>query len=94
MVLCMFVWLVKKFEIATKVNLSVLTVFKQRENYFYALIQDLLYADDRDPVAHSREDIQLLMNKHFAICNRFGLIISLKKTCWHVSASKEIISAS
>lgn len=79
MVLYMFVCLVKKFETATKVNLSVLNVFKQRENYFYVLMQDL-YADDCDPVAHSREDMQLLMNKLFAICNRFGLIISLKKT--------------
>ena len=44
------------------------------------LVRELLFADDCGLVAHSQEDMQLLMDRLAAACSRYGLTISLKKT--------------
>jgi hypothetical protein len=44
------------------------------------LIRELLFADDAALVAHSEDELQLLMNKFSYACKQFGLTISIKKT--------------
>ena len=43
-------------------------------------MRELLYADDRDIVAHSEDELQCLMNHFVSACNSFSLKINLKKT--------------
>jgi len=47
---------------------------------FTNAVRDLLYADDCDLVAHTRTDMQRLMDAFEAACSSLGLFISLKKT--------------
>ena len=51
-----------------------------KSKVFQAIIRELLYADDADLVAHSEEDMQLIMTLLSSACKAFGLTISLKKT--------------
>ena len=43
------------------------------------LVRELLFADDCGLVAHSQEDMKLLMDRLAAACSRYGLTISLKR---------------
>ena len=47
---------------------------------FLQLIRDLLYADDCDLVAHTKEDLQYFMDCLSRSCKAFGLTISIPKT--------------
>ena len=40
-------------------------------------VRELLFADDCGLVAHSQEDMQLIMDRFAAACSRYGLTISL-----------------
>ena len=51
-----------------------------KSKVFTLIIRELLYADDADLVAHSEEDMQIIMNLFSSACLSFGLTISLKKT--------------
>ena len=44
------------------------------------LIRELLHADDAVLIAHSVEDMQLIMDRFSFACSAFGLTIRLKKT--------------
>ena len=44
------------------------------------LIREFLYADDAVLVAHTREDMQFIMDVFSKACTAFGLTISIKKT--------------
>ena len=46
----------------------------------YALIRDLLYADDADLVTHTEADLQSLLTAFDSTAEAFGLTINLKKT--------------
>ena len=54
--------------------------FNSKSKTFQALVRELLYADDADLVAHTEEDMQMIMDKLSSACTAFGLTISLKKT--------------
>jgi hypothetical protein len=54
--------------------------FNSKSKTFQILVRELLYADDADLVAHTEEDMQMIMDKLSGACNVFGLTISLKKT--------------
>lgn len=57
-----------------------LTRFKATTLTTLQLIRDLLYADDCDLVAHSKEDLQYFMDCLSRSCKAFGLTISISKT--------------
>ncbi len=61
-------------------NLFRLTRFKATTRTLLQLIRDLLYADDCDLVAHSKEDLQYFMDCLSNSCKAFGLTISIPKT--------------
>ena len=44
------------------------------------LVRELLFADDADLVAHTEEDMQLIMDIFSRVCIAFSLTINLKKT--------------
>lgn len=44
------------------------------------LVRDLLFADDCALMAHTQQDMQVIMDKFSAATKRFGLVISIKKT--------------
>ena len=54
--------------------------FSAKSKTFQALVREFLYADDADLVAHSEEDMQVIMDHLSTACTAFGLTISLKKT--------------
>ena len=45
-----------------------------------SLVRDFLFADDCALVAHTQDDLQIIMDRFAASSRRFGLTISLKKT--------------
>ena len=53
---------------------------KRKFDVFVALIQDLLYADDCDLVAHTEHGLQLLVNCFDSACDIFGFTINIPKT--------------
>ncbi len=56
----------------------------------FALIRDLLYADDCDIVAHTETKLQLFMDSFSGACRALGLEINLKKTVvMHEPAPKQ-----
>ena len=54
--------------------------FNAKSKTFSVLVRDLLYADDCDLVAHSAEDLQVIVDLFSNACSDFGLSISIKKT--------------
>ena len=58
---------------------NVLRLLSQRK-VSSSLVRELLYADDFDIVAHSKNELQCFMNHFVSVCNSFGLKINLKKT--------------
>jgi len=54
--------------------------FSAKSKVFILIVRELLYADDADLVAHSENDMQIIINLFSAACISFGLTISLKKT--------------
>ena len=54
--------------------------FNTRSENLESLVRELLFADDADLVAHTEEDMQLIMNIFSRACLAFGLNINLKKT--------------
>ena len=61
-------------------NVFKITRFRAKTLVVDNLVRELLYADDVDLLAHSEEDLQLLMDHLSRACTAFGLTISLKKT--------------
>ena len=57
-----------------------LSRLKAKTKTLTALIRELLYADDADFIAHSEQDMQLIMDCFSSACKAFGLTISIKKT--------------
>ena len=53
---------------------------RAKRNLKIVTIRDLLFADNAALVAHSAQDLQLLLNQFSSACSDFGLTISLKKT--------------
>ena len=56
-----------------------LRCFDAKTKTLVMLIRELLYADDAVFVAHSVEDMQLIMDRFSFACTAIGLTISLKK---------------
>ena len=54
--------------------------FNAKSKVFQDLVRELLYADDADFLAHTENDMQLIMDNFSRACDAFGLKISLKKT--------------
>ena len=64
----------------TSLKVFILRRFDAKTKTFEMLIHELLYADDAPFIAHSVEDMQLIMDRFSFACTAFGLTISLKKT--------------
>ena len=54
--------------------------FNTKSKTFHSLVLELLFTDDADLVAHTKEDMQLIMDIFSRSCLAFGLTINLKKT--------------
>ena len=54
--------------------------FNAKSKTFISIVRDLLYADDVDLVAHSEQDMQVIMDRFSEACRTMGLTISLNKT--------------
>ena len=54
--------------------------FNAKSKVFHDLIRELLYADDADFLAHTENDMQVIVNNSSRACDAFGLKFSLKKT--------------
>lgn len=52
--------------------------FHTKSKNFKCLIRDLSSADDTDFIAHSKEDLHLIIERFFTICNVLGLRIRRK----------------
>ena len=54
--------------------------FNSKSKVFHDLIKELLNADDADLLAHTENDMQVIVDNFPRACDAFGLKISLKKT--------------
>ena len=53
---------------------------KSLENVEEVIVRDLLFADDAAIIAHTAEDLQILLDNISRSCSIFGLTISIAKT--------------
>lgn len=73
--------------------------FKAKTKVHHILVRELLYADDCALVAHTEEDVQVLIDCLSNATKRYGLSISIKKLkCYYnlslVAATKSLQSRS
>ena len=68
------------FRFRTSGKVFNLRRFNSKSKTFQCLVRELLFADDADLVAHTEEDMQLIMDIFSGTCFAFGLTINLKKT--------------
>ena len=68
------------FRFRTSGKVFNLRRFQAKTLVHESLVRELLYADDADLVAHSAEEMQIVMDRFADACTRFGLTISLDKT--------------
>lgn len=63
-------------------RVSNLRRFNVRSKTFQTLVHKLLYANDADLVAHTKRNLQMLVDRFSTVPTVFGFIISLKKQKW------------